>query len=287
MGDGALSSDHVNYLVLRYLQEAGHGNAAKALYKDWNRANEYRDPEGLPFAPTIKQNELVSIVQDGLFHDQLQATVTKSGRRYKFLEAQESRPTSSQQPSSESRAQTSVRRMSSYAQPQDRDDFPTPAPKRARRSNGSEGYINGDPMEVDKRGQDDADSVSETGEPDRTQSETEPNLVDDEPPVEVSSAGTQTDKKTKMRTSTMYWTLDKPESTSVLHTMWSPQPGMTTRLLTVGESLCRLYNVPSLPQDGEHVSNVLLHICISIHDIIAVVLYYAFLGTDPCVDQSS
>lgn len=86
MGDGALGSDHINYLILRYLQESGHENAAKALLsQDWSRPDEYRDPEKLPFAPKVKQYDLVNIIQDGLFHDQLQAQVTKQPQRFDLI----------------------------------------------------------------------------------------------------------------------------------------------------------------------------------------------------------
>lgn len=251
MTEGALGSDHVNYLVFRYLQESGLDNAAKALYQDWHRPNEYRDPESLPFAPVVKQHELVNIIQDGLFHDQLQASVTNQTRRFQLIESSQSRPPSSQHNAAEARAQAAARRMSSFAQVTDRDDFPTPAAKRPRRSNGSEVYINGDAMEVDKKTQDDADSAS--GDADRAQSEPDP-IVDEEISVELASSSTQTEKKAKTTTSTMYWTLDKREPATVLHTAWTPQSATTPRLLTVGESLCRLYKVPESFRDGDHVS---------------------------------
>lgn len=251
MAEGALGSDHVNYLVLRYLQEAGHESAARALYQDWHRPSEYRDPETLPFAAVVKQNELVNIIQDGLFHDQLQASVTNQNRRFQLIEKNQSRPTSSHHNASEARAQAAARRMSNFAQANERDDFPTPAAKRPRRSNGSEVYINGDVMEVDKRAPDDAQSPSADAE--RAQSDIEP-IAEEETPVELASSGTQTDKKAKTITSTMYWTLDKREPASILHTTWSPQSATTNRLLTVGESLCRLYEVPDSLQDGDNVS---------------------------------
>lgn len=254
MGDGALGSDHVNYLILRYLQESGHENAAKALYQDWNRETEYGDPESLPFAPVVNQHELVNIIQDGLYYDQIQASVANTNRRFKLIEARASRPTSSHQPSSESRIQQSNRRMSTFAQTHEREDFPTPAAKRVRRSNASDAHVNGDAMEVDKSVQGDDDSPS--AEPDRAQSETEPATAEDEVPIETSSSATQTDKKAKTITETVYWSLDKNEPASILHTMWNPQPAMTTGLLTVGESLCRLYEIPMSAQDGGDVSTI-------------------------------
>lgn len=264
MGDGALGSDHVNYLILRYLQESGHGNAAKALYQDWNRADEYRDPEKLPFASVVKPHELVSIIQDGLFHDQLHATVTNQSRRFGILDDALSRPSSAHQTAPDARpqpnAQPSSRRRSSFARANDGDgdNFPTPAAKRTRRSNASDAHVNGDDMEVDKT-HEDAESVSAPAETETAQSDVEPAVPDEGPAIETISAATQTEKKSRTKTETMYWTLDKPDS-SILHTMWNPNPAMTSRLLTVGESLCRFYDLPkSADGAAQHVSNLLCH----------------------------
>jgi len=83
--DGALESDHINYLVFRYLQEAGHENAAKALYQDWHRSDRHGDPESFPFASRVGQFELVKIIQDGLFLDRVQAQVTNQAPRFDFI----------------------------------------------------------------------------------------------------------------------------------------------------------------------------------------------------------
>ena len=245
MGDGALGSDHVNYLILRYLQENGHENAAKAFYRDWDRPDEYQDPENLPFAHHVRQHELVNIIQDGLFHDQLQATVSDSNRRFKLLNPNNSRPTSSHRIP----PKPTSRRPSAFVAP-DQDDFPTPAPKRPRRSNGPDTYINGDAMDVDGTVQEDE---GETTEPERAQSEPEPEAVIEEEPVEMSTAATQTDKESRIRTKTLYWTLDKRDPASFLHTAWNPQTAMSSRLLTVGEALCQLYNIPAPEFDGEAI----------------------------------
>jgi len=243
MSDGALGSDHVNYLILRYLQENGHENAAKAFYRDWDRADEYRDPENLPFARDVRQHELVNIIQDGLFHDQMQAKVTKSNRRFNLLSPSNSRPTSSHKLP----PKPASRRLSAYVLPEP-DEFPTPAPKRARRSNGHELYTNGDAMDVDARADEDEE---ETTEHERAQSEAEP--VTEDEPVEMSTAATQTDKESRIRTKTLYWTLDRRDSASILHTAWNPQTAMSSRLLTVGEALCQMYNVPPPEFDGENI----------------------------------
>ena len=243
MGDAALSSDHVNYLILRYLQENGHETSAKAFYRDWNRADEFSDPEKLPFASVVGHNELVYLVQDGLFHDQLQAMVTNNNRRFNLTRSDFSRPSSSHKIP----PKPTVRRPSAYVQP-DQEDFPTPAAKRPRRSDGSEAVINGDAMDVDRRQDEDDD---ETLEQERAQSEIEPTA--EEEPVEMTTAATQTDRKSRVITKTLYWALNKTEPTLILHTAWNPQRSLSTRLLTAGEALCRLYHVSAPDYDGECV----------------------------------
>ncbi|PVI07220.1 hypothetical protein DM02DRAFT_513303 [Periconia macrospinosa] len=74
-----LSSNVLNYLVWRYLQEAGYGNAALHLSRCWNR-----DPEALPFAPNVQPHTLVNLLQDGLWFDKLQAEAGNCEQRYRF-----------------------------------------------------------------------------------------------------------------------------------------------------------------------------------------------------------
>ncbi|KAI9718193.1 MAG: hypothetical protein M1812_004183 [Candelaria pacifica] len=71
-----LTSDHVNYLVWRYLQESGHGEAAVKLQRDWNR-----NPQSLPFAQYIKTHALVSLVQKGLQYHEIEQTIDQYGNR--------------------------------------------------------------------------------------------------------------------------------------------------------------------------------------------------------------
>ena len=82
----ALCSDHVNYLILRYLQEAGHESAATAFHREWHRLPEFKDPEQYPFARTVKRGELVSVIQDGLQYDELVVKVKKNERRFLFTQ---------------------------------------------------------------------------------------------------------------------------------------------------------------------------------------------------------
>ncbi|KAL3491589.1 hypothetical protein BJX62DRAFT_120694 [Aspergillus germanicus] len=69
-----LTSHHVNYLIWRYLQESGHGEAAVTLQRAWNH-----DPQSLPFAPYIRTHALVSLVQKGLQYYELEKSLDKEG----------------------------------------------------------------------------------------------------------------------------------------------------------------------------------------------------------------
>ena len=55
----------------------------------------------------------------------------------------------------------------------------------------------------------------------------------------------QTDVKTGPKTSTMTWKIDKPGA-SLLDSAWNPssEPKNGRTLLTIGESLCRFYQIP-------------------------------------------
>ncbi|EFQ97382.1 hypothetical protein MGYG_00422 [Nannizzia gypsea CBS 118893] len=74
MAGGALTSHHVNYLIWRYLQESGHGEAAVMLQRAWNP-----NPQNLPFAPYIQSHALVSLVQKGLQYHDLERSVDPNG----------------------------------------------------------------------------------------------------------------------------------------------------------------------------------------------------------------
>ncbi|KAL4920295.1 WD40-repeat-containing domain protein [Aspergillus aurantiobrunneus] len=75
----ALTSHHVNYLIWRYLQESGHGEAAVTFQRAWNR-----DPQTLPFAPYIRTHALVSLVQKGLQYHELEKSLDKEGNSVPF-----------------------------------------------------------------------------------------------------------------------------------------------------------------------------------------------------------
>ncbi|KAI9677882.1 MAG: Transducin (beta)-like 1 X-linked receptor 1 [Trizodia sp. TS-e1964] len=74
---GPLSSDLVNYLICRYLQESGHEDAAVQLQRDMDRAN----PQNLPAAHQIPAHNLVTLLQKGLLYRQLENLVEQAWRK--------------------------------------------------------------------------------------------------------------------------------------------------------------------------------------------------------------
>ncbi|KAL1859981.1 hypothetical protein Plec18170_001930 [Paecilomyces lecythidis] len=73
MASPDLTSHHVNYLIWRYLQESGHGEAAVMLQRAWNP-----DPQALPFAPYIKTHALVTLVQKGLQYHEIEQSLDQA-----------------------------------------------------------------------------------------------------------------------------------------------------------------------------------------------------------------
>lgn len=266
MTSGALCSDHVNYLILRYLQEAGHENAATAFWRDWHRLPEYKDPEQYPFAHVVRRGELVNVIQDGLHHDELIARVKKNERRFQFTsvttrEALERRSdggaavengVAGSRPGSSSKRKGA--RSLGMRLP---DEFPTPAPKRQRRSDGNEAvHLNGDVMDVDAAsGSPDADA-DEEGEPTSPGEGEEVEIIEIPERYDSMDAAVQAAPKAGPPTKTMYWQVEKPQAI-VLHSAFSPavrtEGSGTHTLLTVGESLCRFYQVPDEVQDSKKV----------------------------------
>ncbi|KAK4506874.1 hypothetical protein PRZ48_000607 [Zasmidium cellare] len=255
----ALHSDHVNLLIFRYLQEVGFENTATAFHSDWHRSADCYDPENLPFAREVQRNELISVIQAGLFHDELQSRIRKGERKFRWtgIDARESierrdeglengagsaRPSSSGKP----KGRPPVMRRP--------NDFPTPVPKRQRRSEGSEAQVNGerDPMDVDAAsGSGDAEDDGEAASP---TVHSDPEQVEVIERYDSMDVATQTDIKTGPKTSTMHWTVDKP----VYQSLWNPDPNPDNAktLLTVGESLCRFYDVPSSIDDVQQITHV-------------------------------
>lgn len=249
----ALSSDHINYLILRYLQESGHESTARAFYKDWHRPREYRDPEDLPFTPTVQRYELVSVIQNGLVHDELQARVGRNERRFRWTthtsaeNAEEGENGS--RPSSSGKRKGRVPALSGMRAP---DEFPTPGAKRQRLDGPESVHVNGDRDTMDV----DAASASAGEDEDAEAASPEATASDDatEAPAERYDSldvATQTQVRRGPKTSTMSFSINKPDAT-IYHSSWSPNEDAkdTSTLFAVGEGLCRYYRVPNL-EDGD------------------------------------
>lgn len=247
MTDAALNSDHVNYLVLRYLQEAGHANAARALHRDWHRTDQYKDPEHLPFAADVKHNQLVNLIQDGLTQDHLQSVVTKQSPRYNLINntfAQRSLPHTTRQ---------TVRKTSTLTNGQSskplsaRSCGTVPGPKD---TNGD----NGDAMQLDhvSPGFVSRDSPSTAGQRDLASSDRDENLDDTDrtvaqpdstPAVETIPASTQTDPVHHIPISTSYISLPDQLNATIMHASWCPIREKSSLLLVAGESVGRLFDI--------------------------------------------
>ncbi|KAK3117411.1 hypothetical protein LTR53_001250 [Teratosphaeriaceae sp. CCFEE 6253] len=275
-----LHSDHVNYLVLRYLQEHGHQSAAVAFYKDWQRPFHFRDPQGLPFVGAVKRDALVAVVQDGLYFDELCTQQGNTHRRHRWITIDPRAPLGEQDAEdwdrdaegeedaagSEQEAERppsrALEKRKSTVRPQTMrapDDFPTPAPKRQRRDEGAEPvHMNGDrdAMGVDNE-------PSPTADAPHSSSPVSPAPVSDVEVVEVPErydsmdVSIQTELKEGSKTSTMYWKLDRPGA-SIFHSLWNPSslPENASTLLTIGDSLCRFYNVPETMDNVHQISHI-------------------------------
>ncbi|KAI9820673.1 MAG: hypothetical protein M1827_005042 [Pycnora praestabilis] len=163
MAAGSLTSNHVNYLIWRYLQESGHGEAAIKLQCDWNR-----DPQSLAFAPHIKTHALVSLVQKGLQYYEIERTIDQAraqqlnGDRLLpspstyFFGPDSDKPNASRHADADEDGAYGAPRTTSKNPRESRPtngvliDISSPAePKKSQRSNGIES--NGDTMDVDAK----------------------------------------------------------------------------------------------------------------------------------------
>lgn len=248
---GPLKSDHINYLILRYLQEAGHEASATAFYRDWRRPAEYRDPEDLPFAPSVQRHELVSVIQDGLHHDELISRVRKGERRFNFT---------TNGVGSGSRPGTAGKGKGRLDQiRRGTEDFPTPPPKRQRKS--EEGpqdrQINGaaEPMEVDAVSPSAGDAEDDAEGASPAVQTPEPEIVEVPERYDSMDVAVQTDGKTGPKTSTMYWRVGNPDAT-ILHNTFSPAKG-SRALFTAGEGISQFYDLPGDFESGiEKISKI-------------------------------
>lgn len=276
-----LSSDHVNYLIWRYLQERGYGKSAIQLQREW--ANE--DPQKLPFAHTVRPYALVSVIQDGLAYDTLAANAQKEhnaatkspgqlgqqpvGRRYKFtdyramrtLEGRESsRPGSAN--SKEATLVVSRRRPrveSTHAQTGPPAQVPVQSRKR-KLSKSVDLNINtdGNAMDTDIRHQFIAEALDKEVEleeepqqdPEEEMNE-EPALPDPEPlrsTLEIGeSIAIQTDELVDRTVARTIWNSSVP-GTDICFLEWDPFDART--FMVLGGSAQHVITLPQTMQDN-------------------------------------
>lgn len=75
-----LSSNALNYLVWRYLQEAGFAMAATWLGREWHQHPD----DIMPFAKHVTPSQLVHMVQDALFMDDVRSRGVREKHVYQF-----------------------------------------------------------------------------------------------------------------------------------------------------------------------------------------------------------
>lgn len=272
MAAGTLTSDHVNYLIWRYLQESGHAEAAVKLQRDW-----LSDPQTLPFAQHIKTHALVSLIQKGLRYHQVEQSFGQTGGQKSssaatllFFGTEAGRASSI--PQQEQIEDEKSRSSNARKHPRDSNtnglslDLPTPAPaaKRSRRSNGDVSTNgdrgDGDSMQIDQNGyryQSEAPiPVSPTNYSPAEEGQTANGMdmdedgdapgspASDNAPLTQTlsigeSRGIQSDKVAELGPQTNILTLS--ETSHVMHTAWNPKDPAI--LATSGKALCRLWNI--------------------------------------------
>ncbi|KAL6717538.1 hypothetical protein ACLMJK_005453 [Lecanora helva] len=291
----SLTSDHVNYLIWsslanhtiitkRYLQESGHGEAAVKLQQHW-----LIDPQTLPFAQRIKTHALVSLVQKGLQYYQFEQSIDQPGNRNTsaatlFFGAESARASSlPNRDQNDDDVRNSPRQRK---HPRESNvnglglDLPaqTPAPKRNRRSNGTDNTssttTNGDRTANDNMQIDNQDGYDYANEPPEPVSPTHYSSVEDAqtmngmdidddatahhsptPDQQLTltltngeSKGVQSDKVDQLGPQTSILTV--PDNTHVEHTAWNPKD--PTILAVGGEALCRLWYISKSASSGDN-----------------------------------
>ncbi|KAL4934001.1 WD40 repeat domain-containing protein [Aspergillus undulatus] len=272
MAQPDLTSHHVNYLIWRYLQESGHGEAAVTLQRAWNR-----DPQTLPFAPYIRTHALVSLVQKGLQYHELEQSLDKEGNPVPF------EPSSyffGPKPFDPEKQQGPSEALVSPNQPPvsptgkiARDGIAinghstaeVAAPQNDKASHkGDRGEVNGDeaPMEVDS-----TNGIASQRQPDIAKSPSlgetatvdgdgdvsmgiRPTLQDQEPPVAPTftltngqSVGVQITPAKAADLSPDTAILDVASDCHVTTTLWRPRD--PTVVVAAGDTFCSLYKLSS------------------------------------------
>ncbi|KAL8819618.1 MAG: hypothetical protein Q9223_001988 [Gallowayella weberi] len=280
MDTARLTSNHVNYLIWRYLQESGHGEAAVKLQRDW-----IQDPQSLPYAQETKTHALVRLVQKGIQYYEIEKSINQNGNHFlpaSFLDPQAGRVQSSPKADGSQDESTGKPQGSPRSRKHGREqsttnglnlELPasTPATKRTRRINGSTtnaniqpAMVNGEPRDRDSMDLDDhqngfaqhepPEPKSPVGSPEaqgQTAVEGASMDVDDDAPepddprmilTNGPSVGVQSDRVTELGPETSVLTVPQR---NVLHTAWNPTDPLL--LAAAGDALCRIWTVTKPP----------------------------------------
>ncbi|KAL5407163.1 hypothetical protein PMIN03_007326 [Paraphaeosphaeria minitans] len=245
-----LSSNVVNYLVWRYLQEAGYGNAALHLSRCW-----IRDPQTLPFARDVHPHTLVNLLQDGLWFDKLQSEAANVDQRYHFGRDHGqpySVPNGALLTLDQGIPAHELAELANGAVQEPPPKKPVKSKKKAK-PNGlapeprAPEHVNGDAMDIDANGPNHvAPSVNSV----RAESETVASEADSptvaEIPLSTLSIGQSTDVQTEVITDLAPDTIFIPNLRDagrvVEHTSWGPPDAPV--LLTAGRSLLNIHVIP-------------------------------------------
>ncbi|TPR02568.1 Aminotransferase class I and II family protein [Aspergillus niger] len=224
MAQPDLTSHHVNYLIWRYLQESGHGEAALTLQRAWNQ-----DPQSLPFAPYIKTHALVSLVQKGLQYHELEHSLDRDGNPTAFTSSDYFFGPTPLEPETE-KGQSGPGEAGVGT-----DQAPVSPTSKVPRDGGKphkNGEANGDetPMEIDTNG---------------VTTESKPEVVDESPrtaDMVVDGDGDITPAKAAdLGPNTAI--LDLASDDHVTRTLWRPRD--PTTVVAAGDTFCSLWRLSS------------------------------------------
>jgi transducin (beta)-like 1 len=228
-----LSSNALNYMVWRYLQEAGFAMAATWLGREWHQHPD----EVMPFAPHVKQSQLIHMCQDALFMDDVKSRGIRENHRYYF--GDDAGP--------ECAAPTYD--IAGERKPDDIlttrfDDHrgingtseESETQRKRRKQAGSHKRLNGDSMEIDENGYENSELASEVDSPAPAVQEVAPlldtltigesRLVSTEKPTDVWSTSTK-----------LMW----PDKCLISKAAWSPFAAGP--LLIGGTNTLRLFGI--------------------------------------------
>ncbi|KAF2668624.1 hypothetical protein BT63DRAFT_281691 [Microthyrium microscopicum] len=234
-----LGSNVMNYLVWRYLQEAGFAMAAEWLSKEWH----LHPDEVMPFYRHVKQNQLIHMVQDALFMDDIRARGSRDKHRYFFGDDHGplyAVPTydiaGERKPGDVPRAQSSTPNGVNGTS----ESSASRKNKQKERAN-SHRPVNGDAMDLDENGYGPSEQASEVDSPAPAVQEVEPllntltitdsSVVAAEKPLEILSSST---------------ILPWPDSFPIARSDWSPV--QQNALMVAGSNTLRLFGIKT-PED--------------------------------------